>query len=102
MIKGYAKKSTEKPPDRWTWYVPHHGVYHPNKLGEIRVVFDCSADFKGTSLNKNLMRGPDLANQTVGVIIRFHEELVVIMGDTESFHQVLVPEYDCSLLRFLW
>ena len=48
------------------------------------------------------MRGPDLANQTVGVIIRFHEELVVIMGDTESFHQVLVPEYDCSLLRFSW
>ena len=25
------------------------------------------------------------------------------MGDKESiFHQVLVPEYNCSLLRFLW
>ena len=69
----------------------------------MRVVFDCSADFKGTSLNKNLMSGPDLANQIVGVIIRFHEEPVVTMGDIESmFHQILVPEYDCSLLRFLW
>ena len=32
-------------------------------------------------LNKNLMSGPDLANQIVGVIIRFCEEPVVIMGD---------------------
>ena len=102
LIKGYAK-STEKPPDGWTWYIPHHGVYHPNNPGKIRVVSDCNADFKGTSLNKNLMSGPDLANQIVGVIIRFREELVVIMGDIKSmFHQVLIPEYDCSLLRFLW
>ena len=36
-------------------------------------------------------------------MIRFHEEPVVIMGDIESmFFQVLVPVYDCSLLRFLW
>ena len=102
LIKGYAK-STEKPPDGWTWYIPHHGVYHPNNRGKIRVVSDCNADFKGTSLNKNLMSGPDLANQIVGVIIRFREEPVVIMGDIESmFLQVLIPEYDCSLLRFLW
>ena len=86
-----------------TWYIPHHEVCHPNKPGKIRVVFDYSADFKGTSLNKNLMKDPDLAKQIVGVIIRFGEELVVIMGDIESiFHQVLVPEYDCSLLRFSW
>ena len=66
------------------------------------MVFDCSADFKGTSLSKNLM-GTDLANQIDGVIIRFREEPVVIMGDIESmFHQVLVPEYDRSLSRFLW
>ena len=39
----------------------------------------------------------------LGVIIRFREEPVVIMGDIESmFLQVLIPEYDCSLLRFLW
>ena len=103
LIIGFAKKSTEKPPDGRTWYIPHHGVYHPNKPGKIRVVFDCSADFKEISLNKKLMDGPDLANQIVGVIIRFHEESVVIMGDIESmFHQVLVPENDRRLLRFLW
>ena len=73
LIKGYAKKSTEKPPDGQTWYIPHHGVYHPNKPGIIRVVFECSADFKETSLNKNFISGPDLANEIVGVIIKFRE-----------------------------
>ena len=66
-------------------------------------MFDCSAEFTGTSLNKNLLSGPDLPNQIVGVIIRFHQEPVVIMGDIEAmFYQVLVPEKDISLLRFLW
>ena len=29
-----------------TWYIPHHGVYHPSKPGKIRVVFDRSAEFQ--------------------------------------------------------
>ena len=63
------------------------------------MVFNGSGDFKGMPLNKNLMSGPGLANQIVGVIIRFCEEPVVIMGDIESMiHQV----FDCCLLRFLW
>ena len=69
----------------------------------MRLVFECSAEFKGTSLNKNLMSGPDLANQIVSVITRFHKEPVAVIGDIESiFHQVFVPENDRSLLRLLW
>ena len=26
-----------------TWYLPHNGIYHPNKPGKIRVMFDLSA-----------------------------------------------------------
>ena len=41
------------------------------------------------------MSGPDLTNQIVGVLTRFREEPVVIMGDIESmFHQVMVPRED--------
>ena len=101
--EGYPSKSNKEVPEGKTWYVPHHGVYHPSKPGKIRVVFDCSAEFEGTSLNKNLMSGPDLANRIVGVITRFREEPVAVIGDIESmFHQVLVPEKDRSLSRFLW
>ena len=69
--KGYAEKSTKEAPEGRTRYIPHHGVYHRSKPGKIRVVFDCSAE---VSLNKNLMSGPDLTNQIVGVLTRFHED----------------------------
>ena len=45
-----------------TWFIPHHGVYHPHKPGKILVVFDCSARYKGRSLDDKLLRGPDLTN----------------------------------------
>ena len=43
--QGYYEK-VEFPggPDR-TWYLPYHGDYHPEKLGIIRVVFDCLMAF---------------------------------------------------------
>lgn len=38
----------------------HHSVYHPQKPDQLRVVFDSSAEYKGVSLNKVLLSGPDL------------------------------------------
>ena len=70
FTKDYARKEDTKPSGK-TWFIPHHGVYHPNKLGKIRVVFDCSGEFDGKSLNKELLTGPDLTNQIVGVLTRF-------------------------------
>ena len=53
------------------WYLPHFGVCHPQKPGKICVVFDSSAEFEGTSLNKELLSGPDILNNLLGVVIRF-------------------------------
>lgn len=89
--------------DRKIWYIPHHGVYHPKKPNKIHVVFDCSAEFKGETLNKHLLQGPDLTNNLVGVLFRFRQEPVAFMCDIESmFHQVGVSEECRDLLRFLW
>ena len=57
----------------------HHGVYHPKKSEKIRVVFDCSAKFEGTSLNDQLMQGPDLTNSLVGVLTQFRQEPIAFM-----------------------
>lgn len=84
--KGYAE---EIPPeqllrdDHRIWYIPHHGVYHPKKK-KIRVVFDCTASYKGVSLNEELLQGPDLTNTLIGVLQRFREEPVAMMADIES------------------
>ena len=68
-------------------YVPHHGVYHPAKPSRIRVVFDCSAVYKGTSLNKNLLQGLDLMNSLMGVLCRFRLETVALTCDAKRmFH----------------
>ena len=85
------------------WYLPHHAVFHPQKPGKIRIVFDCSANNRGTSLNDQLLQGPDLTNSLVGVITRFRQDPVAFMCDNEAmFHQVRVRPTDCDALRFLW
>ena len=79
-----------------TWYIPHHGTYHTSKPG-------CSATFNGRSINKELLSGIDLTNQLFGVLIKFCQEQVAVIGDIESmFYQVWVSEKHRSLLRFLW
>ena len=84
-------------------YVPHTGFYHPKKPGKIRVVFDCSAEFEGVSINDYLLRDPNLINGLVRVLCRFCLEKVALVADIKAmFHQFLVCKGDRDLLRFLW
>ena len=69
-----------RPVDRPLWYFPHHPVMHPLKPEKVRVVFDCAAQFAQTSLNKQLLQGPDLTNRIVGVLSRFRQEAVGLTG----------------------
>ena len=88
--------------DGRVWYLPHHGVYHPKKK-KLRVVFDCAARYQGTSLNDQLLPGPNLTNTLVGTLLRFRQEEIAVMGDINSmFHQVRLPPQDASFQRFLW
>ena len=59
-------------------------VYHPQKFEKIRVVFDCNAQYANMSINTELMSGTDLANEIVGVLLRFRKEHVAFMTDIES------------------
>ncbi len=104
IARGDAEKVPESEvTNQTTWYIPHHGVYHPQKPGKIRVVFDCSAKFQNTSLNEHLLTGPDLTNTLVGVLCRFRKGQVAIMCDVERmFHQFHVAPRDQDYLRFLW
>ncbi|XP_028404802.1 uncharacterized protein LOC114527367 [Dendronephthya gigantea] len=111
--KGFASKVIEEPAKQLqknesssigrVWYLPHHPVFHPQKPGKVRVVFDCAAKYKNTSLNDQLLQGPDFTNKLIGVLIRFRLERIALTSDVEAmFHQVRVDPKDCDTLRFLW
>ncbi|XP_043209587.1 uncharacterized protein LOC122374727 [Amphibalanus amphitrite] len=105
LEKGYAEKVPSEElelDDGRVWYIPHHGVYHPQK-NKIRIVFDCSAEFRGHVLNSHLLQGPDLTNSLTGILCRFRKEPVAVSCDLEAmFNQVGVDVRDRNLLRFLW
>ncbi|XP_064647481.1 uncharacterized protein LOC135500165 [Lineus longissimus] len=104
--KGYAEEVTLEEMNRkdgMVWYLPHHPVINPKKPEKLRIVFDCAAQWKGTSLNQQILQGPDLANKLVGVLLRFRQERVAMMADVEGmFNQVLVQPDHRDVLRFLW
>ena len=104
ITRGDAEKVPEEELNNHpVWYIPHHGVYHPQKPGKIRVVFDCSARYQDTSLNDHLLTGPELTNSVVGVLCRFRKGPVAVMCDVERmFHQFHVRPEDQDYLRFLW
>ena len=111
VINTYVTKNNarivpqEKPEGKrnMTWYLPQHPVVHVHKPEKVRVVFDCAARYNGRSLNDALMSGPPLMTTLVGVLIRFREERIALVGDIEAmFHQVKVDSAHADALRFLW
>ena len=66
-------------------------------------MFDCAGRYGGTSLNDQLLKGPDLLGNLVGVLTRLRIEKVAVVGDIKQmFHQVGVDPKDSQYLRFLW
>lgn len=101
-VSGYARKLSPEEVDTEgeSWFIPHHIVHHN---GKNRMVFNCSFQFRGQSLNAYLLPGPALGPSLLGVLLRFREHTVAVSADIRGmFHQVrLLPE-DRHLLRFVW
>ncbi|XP_071832987.1 uncharacterized protein [Apostichopus japonicus] len=85
------------------YYIPHHGVYHPKKHNKLKVVFHCSAKYRGSSLNDHLLCGPTLTNNLFVVLCRFRRHPVAVMCNVaKMFHRFHVSPEDRDYLRFLW
>ena len=86
------------------YYLPHHGIYRPEKKSTpLRIVFDPACTYQGVSLNSLQYKGPCLVGNLLGVLLRFREENVAFAGDiSKMFLQILLPESDCHVHRFLW
>lgn len=99
---GHAELAPALSKEEERWYLHIFGVYHPKKPGQIRVVFDSSAQHDGVSLNNVLMTGPDLNNLLLCVLIRFRKESVAHVDIQQMFHCFLVKTEHRNFLRFLW
>ena len=106
LQKGYVRRvpvaEQMKTKDLRQWYLPHHPVVSPHKE-KVRRVLNGAAKYKGASLNNELLIGPDLLNNLLGVLLRFRAGKIAISADIEGmFLQVKVPPDDQRCLRFLW
>ncbi|XP_061169198.1 uncharacterized protein LOC133178524 [Saccostrea echinata] len=107
MQKLFDNNHAEKAPDldegNECWYLPLFGVYHTKKPDSIRMVFDSSAKFCDVSLNDVLLKGPDLSNSLLGILMRFRKEAVAVTMDVEQmFYNFKVSPEHRDFLRFLW
>ena len=82
---GHARKVPRERLSERSWYIPHHGVYHPRKK-KLRVVFDCSAEQDGVSLNSKLLQGPEFMSSMLGVLSRFILGTMPVMADIEAMY----------------
>ena len=83
-----------------TWYLPNFGVDNGKK---VRVVFDGAAECNRTSLNENLLRGPNYLISMIGILLRYRLKLIPLSADIEKmYHQVLVSKEDRDSFRFVY
>lgn len=103
----FARKLSKKEVENYkgpVHYIPHHAVIRPEKRSTpVRIVFNSSSAYQGHKLNDYWMKGPDLLNNIFGVVLRFREKSVAVMGDiSKMYHRILIPEEDQHVHRFLW
>ena len=82
--------------------ISHHIVTNINKLGKINKVFDTGAKCQSTSLNENVLKGPDLLNNLVRFLLLFQGKFCILADIEKMFHQVMVDLRDRYALRFIW
>ncbi|XP_077973262.1 uncharacterized protein LOC144428217 [Styela clava] len=88
--KGWARKipaAEFEAPIGKAWYLPHQPVTSEHKPGKVRLVFDAGARYLNTSLNDQLLQGPD--------------KWIVIYIEA-MFLQACVTPRDVDVLRFLF
>lgn len=102
LQNGYAKELVNTERTQKTWYLTHFGVDNPNKR-KLRLVFDAAATASGLSLNDYLLKGPDLLMSLFGIMLRFRENKIAVMGDIKDmFLIVKVCPEDQNALRFIY
>ncbi|XP_033098549.1 uncharacterized protein LOC117102405 [Anneissia japonica] len=105
VTMGFARKLEESEVNNYpVHYIPHHSVVRPDsKTTPVRIVFNSSNRYEGEAINDYWVKGPDLLNNLLGVLLRFRENEVALCADiSKMYHRVAIPERDQHVHRYLW
>lgn len=109
VVKGHARIATdEELCKRWKRiaYIPGFTIVNANKIPpKPRFVMDFAAKFgpNGTSVNSELLKGPDNLASMMRGLCKFREQKVAVNADVkEMFPQIKIIEDDQQCQRFLW
>ncbi|KAK4297542.1 hypothetical protein Pmani_030053 [Petrolisthes manimaculis] len=85
-------------------YLSHHEILKPQSTTTpTRIVFNASASYNGHILNEYWAKGPNVLNSLFGLLLRFRENPLAIIGDkSKMFNSVRLSEFDSHVYRFLW
>lgn len=105
--RGAAKKLTKDTLTNWTgpvWYVSHLVAPNPHSTTTpVRLVWNSSQKFRGTSMNDLLLKGPDVLNPIRAVLLRFRRGVHAALGDIKKmYNSVWLEDLEVHLHRFLW
>ena len=107
-VRKVARKLDPSELDEWTgpvFYLSHLAVVQPKSLTTpVRIVFNSSQIDRGVSLNSFLAKGADtFKNNLLGMLLRFREEAVVLIGDVwKMYNSVYLEPLEQHTHQFLW
>ena len=103
ILKSYVEEKNREPSQTCNqlWYLHYHPIHYKQKK-KIRRVKNAASIYKGHSLNKALLTGPDLLCSLIGLLLRFPQFAIAVTGNIEAmFMQIAVRKEDQDALRFI-
>ena len=107
LNQGYVREATSSDIEtEWPniWYIPMSLVINQNKDPvAYRNVYDAPARYQGTSLNENLLMGPNLLVDMLKPLMRMRVNQIAFTADVKSmFHRIHICPRDQQCQRIMW
>ncbi|GFV20524.1 integrase catalytic domain-containing protein [Trichonephila clavipes] len=102
---GHMIEIKESIEPEYTYYMPHHGIYRPQKsTTKLRTVFDASAlTTNGRSLNSIQYNGRVIQDNLFSLLVRFQKHIYAFTADIRQMYRIIyIVESQRSLQRILW
>ncbi|GBO31665.1 hypothetical protein AVEN_22673-1 [Araneus ventricosus] len=102
---GHMELVTDNNEPSTSYYLPHHGVFKPDKTStKLRVVFNASAlSSNGLSLNDTQMNGGLTQEDLFSIMLRFRKHKFVFSADIRKMYRmILVDPQQRDLQRIVW